>query len=151
MGLTVGIALSAAILMFPYKASACQQLPVIYFRAGSAAIDNNGQAALRGFSQQALSRLEELHAIRVTGHSDRTGPKSVRLRISQARADAVRTFLIALGIPARLLVAIGAGDSQPSGDAGENIREPQDRGVELNLSHLPLAAAPAAGASAICR
>ncbi len=51
--------------------------------------------------------------IRIEGHTDSTGPANVNLRISQQRADAVRSALIAMGIGADRIQAVGMGQDFP--------------------------------------
>lgn len=131
----VRLFLWAAFLFVPHEASACQQLPIIYFWGGSSTVNADGQATLRGFAQQALEWRERLASIRVVGHSDRTGTLSARSRISLRRAQAVRTVLIENGIPPGLIRVSEAGDSQPFVDTPENVREPLNRRVELQVSY----------------
>jgi len=51
--------------------------------------------------------------IRVEGHTDSMGDDAANLRISQQRADAVRSFLISMGVPADRLEAVGYGETRP--------------------------------------
>jgi outer membrane protein OmpA-like peptidoglycan-associated protein len=60
-----------------------------------------------------LLQTEPDKRIRIEGHTDSTGPASVNLRISQQRADAVRNELIAMGISADRIQAIGMGEDFP--------------------------------------
>jgi outer membrane protein OmpA-like peptidoglycan-associated protein len=133
--------LLAGLALSPGRAAACQQFPIVYFRGGSTIINPDGQAGLRGFAQQALERLNGIRSIRIVGHSDRTGSRAARQRISLLRAQAVRDVLIASGVPARLLAASGAGDSQPSIETADRTREPMNRRVELEVAYSPDAAA----------
>lgn len=127
------LALTALLLLTPSAAPACQQLPSVYFWGGSTEIHADRQAALRGFAQQALGRLDTIQSICVIGHSDRTGSRAARERISRLRAATVRDFLIASGIPERLISASGASDTQSLVETEDNVREPLNRRVEIQL------------------
>ena len=49
----------------------------------------------------------------IEGHTDTDGEEAANLTLSQARADAVRQFLIDNGIAAERLTAVGFGETQP--------------------------------------
>lgn len=51
--------------------------------------------------------------IEVQGHTDSRGSDSYNLRLSQARAEAVRQYLIEQGIDASRMTAVGYGETQP--------------------------------------
>ena len=52
-------------------------------------------------------------AITVEGHTDSDGVPIENLILSRLRANAVRDYLISLGVPARLLVVTSYGESKP--------------------------------------
>lgn len=125
---------TALLLLMPAPAPACQQLPSVYFWGGSTEINADGQAVLRGFAQQTLGGLGRVQAIRVIGHSDRTGSRAARERISLLRAQTVRDYLIASGLPGHLVSASGASDTQPLVETADNVREQLNRRVEVELT-----------------
>ncbi|WP_024889230.1 OmpA family protein [Luteimonas huabeiensis] len=51
--------------------------------------------------------------VTVIGHTDRIGSDSANQRLSQQRAETVRALLVAHGVPADAVVAVGRGASQP--------------------------------------
>ncbi len=51
--------------------------------------------------------------VTVGGHTDNEGQEDANLRLSQKRADSVRAYLVAQGVPALHLFARGYGSSQP--------------------------------------
>ena len=53
--------------------------------------------------------------------------------MSQERADAVRAYLIARGIPKANIVTHAFGESQPLIETKDGVKEPQNRRVEINF------------------
>ena len=87
------------------------ELETIQFEVISATITPAGQTELG----RALEFLEEMPELQVTieGHTDTDGEADANLALSERRANAVRDFLIAGGIDADRLVAVGFGETDP--------------------------------------
>jgi outer membrane protein OmpA-like peptidoglycan-associated protein len=51
--------------------------------------------------------------VRVEGHTDTRGRRAENMRLSQARADAVKAYLVGHGIDASRMVSVGFGPDQP--------------------------------------
>ncbi|MEE4451506.1 OmpA family protein [Novosphingobium resinovorum] len=69
--------------------------------------------------------------IAVTGHTDASGNQKVNVALSQARAEAVRSALIARGIPATNLRAAGLGSARPI--EGLDPLDPANRRIEFSV------------------
>jgi outer membrane protein OmpA-like peptidoglycan-associated protein len=70
------------------------------------------------------------YRFRIDGHTDSKGSASYNQRLSERRADSVRSFLLAnFGIPARRLEAVGQGEGSPR--AGRAPEDPANRRVEI--------------------
>lgn len=67
----------------------------------------------------------------IEGHTDSTGSDSHNLDLSQRRADSVRAYLVAGGIEAGRLRALGLGESKPVADNATELGRAQNRRVEL--------------------
>lgn len=80
---------------------------------------------------QALQNHPEVAHVRIEGHTDNKGPKSVNERLSTERANAVRAYLLGKGISPERLKAQGFGSSKPlvSNDTQEG--RDTNRRVEL--------------------
>ena len=72
--------------------------------------------------------MSRISAIRVTGHTDTTGPASVNLELSRARAQAVADLFVEAGLPRdRIEIA-------PMGETASVLPIPTDDGVSEPLN-----------------
>jgi outer membrane protein OmpA-like peptidoglycan-associated protein len=103
----------------------------LYFIAGS---DELTEA-----SKPELARmLEELKRrpapdILVIGHTDTVGGLTENDRLSLARAERVRQSFVAQGIPVERIHAAGRGKREPVVPTADNVDEPRNRRVEINV------------------
>jgi len=73
--------------------------------------------------------------IEIGGHTDNTGASTTNLRLSQARADAVRTYLASKGVSPDRMAAKGYGASQPVAPNTTAAGRAQNRRVELRQTN----------------
>lgn len=98
---------------------------------------DTGKATIQPASQQTLTEVAKLlkknstWKMQVEGHTDNVGTKEANARLSQARADAVRAWLVANGIDAARLTAKGFGDTKPVADNGSEEGRAKNRRVAL--------------------
>jgi outer membrane protein OmpA-like peptidoglycan-associated protein len=71
--------------------------------------------------------------IEVTGHTDRAGPESYNMILSQRRAEAVMTRLVAQGVPRDAIAVFAKGEDEPLIPTGDGVSEAQNRRVEIIL------------------
>ena len=71
--------------------------------------------------------------IAVIGHTDTVGDLAFNDRLSLARAERLREMLIELGIPAARIVAAGRGERELLVPTEDNVSEPRNRRVEINV------------------
>jgi outer membrane protein OmpA-like peptidoglycan-associated protein len=85
---------------------------VVLFETGKATIDQRSHSLLDEVAT-ALKDHSEVKSVRIEGHTDTTGKAAFNSKLSQARAEAVRQYLVAHGVAADRLTAKGYGQSQP--------------------------------------
>jgi outer membrane protein OmpA-like peptidoglycan-associated protein len=81
---------------------------------------------------QNASRVQ-LTKIEVSGYADRTGSAAYNMKLSRQRADNVAAELVSLGVPKSEIVIQAFGDTHLLVPTGPNVREPQNRRVEIVL------------------
>lgn len=73
--------------------------------------------------------------VEIAGHTDNTGSMATNMRLSQARADAVRAYLASKGVAPGRMVANGYGPSQPVAPNTTPDGRAQNRRVELRQTN----------------
>jgi len=100
-----------------------------------------GRAVLLPESQSILDQVAQSLAdnpdvnIEVGGHTDNVGAAAANLRLSQARANAVREYLIEKGVDAGRLTARGYGEEKPMADDATAFGRAANRRVELSRTN----------------
>ncbi len=103
----------------------------VYFDTGRATIQEVSFPLLREVAA-AINATPEVLTVQVAGHTDNEGDDAANLALSQARADAVRLFLVTYGgvDPARL-EARGFGETMPVASNQTEEGRAQNRRVEF--------------------
>ena len=81
-------------------------------RGGLSDLNPKGKYDLDNLATQ-LKQFDQLNSVKITGHTDYLGADAYNLRLSEQRAQTVRQYLIAQGLPANKIYAVGMGESQP--------------------------------------
>jgi outer membrane protein OmpA-like peptidoglycan-associated protein len=100
----------------------------VQFRVGQSSLDQTVDPVsddLLTEVRNAILDNPDIELIEVQGHADVTGPEEFNQKLSEARADAVRRWLIKRGIPRRKLTSAGYGSKAPvaSNDSEEGRQE----------------------------
>jgi OmpA-OmpF porin, OOP family len=91
-------------------------------------------------SQQALVTIQQAASafkatgnarITATGHTDTSGPEAYNMALSLRRANAVKDALVRDDVPAQAISVVGMGEKGLLVPTGDNVREPQNRRVEI--------------------
>jgi outer membrane protein OmpA-like peptidoglycan-associated protein len=78
---------------------------------------------------------EDPRSITIVGHTDSQGADEMNMKLSQARAESVRTYLTSQGVPADRVRAEGLGETQPVVDNGTAEGRANNRRVEIILEN----------------
>ncbi|MBB4315251.1 OmpA family protein [Roseospira marina] len=104
---------------------------LVFFTFDSAALSPQAVSIVDTAAQNALTVGKT--RITVTGHTDRVGEPSYNMVLSQRRAASVMERLVSQGIPPEGIVVFARGEEEPLLPTADNVREPQNRRVEIYL------------------
>ena len=101
----------------------------VNFETGKAELTPESKTILDGVAESLVAN--DSIRVQVGGHTDNTGSAALNRRLSAARADAVRDYLISKGVAADRLTAAGFGSSKPVASNRTAAGRAQNRRVEL--------------------
>jgi outer membrane protein OmpA-like peptidoglycan-associated protein len=104
---------------------------MLYFLEGKDELTDESRAEL----QKVMAELKRrpLPDIVVIGHTDTVGGLAYNDKLSLARAERMREMLVAMGIPAGQVQAAGRGKRELLVPTEDNVSEPRNRRVEINV------------------
>ncbi|MBI2417319.1 MAG: OmpA family protein [Ignavibacteriales bacterium] len=103
----------------------------INFDAGKSSFRPEAYPILINAAQILLSNSEI--RVEIEGHTDNVGSAELNKRLSQDRADAVKRFLVAKGVDASRLTAVGYGPSRPIADNKNSEGKSFNRRIEFKI------------------
>lgn len=103
----------------------------VQFKSGTADLDSNSKNKLDGIAT-TLKDNQHLN-FEVAGHTDSRGNSTLNTRLSEARADSVRRYLVYRGVSSSRLSAKGYGSDKPIASNDTREGRSQNRRVELIL------------------
>lgn len=101
----------------------------IEFETAKAALNNDGRAVAKEVA--ALLQANPALRLSIEGHTDNVGQAADNKRLSLERAEAVMRFVVASGIDAKRLTAVGHGQDYPIADNRREEGRSKNRRVEL--------------------
>jgi outer membrane protein OmpA-like peptidoglycan-associated protein len=111
----------------------------VYVALPSGILFDTGKDILKPAAKESLAKgaatlkNSETNII-IQGHTDSTGSNAINLPLSQRRADHVRDFLAANGVPGSRMTAIGYGSSRPAVPNDTDANRALNRRVQLEIS-----------------
>ena len=100
---------------------------LITFETNAAALTGQARRELQAVAHALNTDTLSAFKFVIEGHADPRGAPQANLRLSQARAQAVREFLIGAGVSESRLNAVGKGDTEPLNT--DNPAAPENRRV----------------------
>lgn len=116
----------------------------VFFATNKATILRKSHALLDQVAEVIKSH-EEICPVRVEGHTDSRGSAAHNRKLSQARAEAVRAYLVKRGVEPTCLKPVGYGPDRPIAENRTAAGREQNRRVEFRLESAD--PAPASGAT----
>jgi OOP family OmpA-OmpF porin len=98
----------------------------VTFRTASSRIDAKGRALL-----DAIAPCLKQGRYEIAGYTDSIGDENENLKLSNARAESVRAYMILKGADADRLVAVGHGEEKPIGDNATREGRAANRRIEF--------------------
>ena len=101
---------------------------------------DTGKSALKAGAKSKLTKIADTiktnpdARITVEGHTDSVGSEESNQALSQKRADSVRDFLVAAGVAADHVTAVGKGEAEPIATNKTAAGRQQNRRVELVIT-----------------
>jgi outer membrane protein OmpA-like peptidoglycan-associated protein len=105
----------------------------VYFETGKAILKPESQASLDRVAESLKGNPEV--TVEIGGHTDNTGSKVTNQKLSAARANAVKDFLISKGVDASRMTAKGYGPDKPVADNKTVAGRAANRRVELTKTN----------------
>lgn len=104
---------------------------LLYFVTGTDELTDESKADLQRILEELKHR--PLPDVYVIGHTDTVGELQGNDVLSGLRAETVKGFLVGVGIPAERIQTAGRGKREPIVPTGDNVDEPKNRRVEINV------------------
>jgi len=104
---------------------------IIEFESGKAALTDSGKAILDQMGV-ALLRLKD-KKVEVIGHTDNAGSRAGNLSLSQARAEAVKAYVLGRGVREDMIAVSGEGPDRPVADNRTPEGRARNRRIEFKV------------------
>ena len=104
---------------------------LLYFVTATDELTDESKAQLKNILAELKQR--PVPDIMVVGHTDTVGDLEANDLLSAQRAERTKGFLIEIGIPARQIQTAGRGERELLVPTADNIDEPRNRRVEINV------------------
>jgi len=113
----------------PAPAPAAPQVYLVLFDFDKSNINPAGQAVINRVVADFSAN--KAKSISITGYTDRAGTDAYNLKLSEQRADAARSALIAAGVPADAITTAWKGEAENAVPTADGVKEQANRRDEL--------------------
>jgi len=120
--------------LFSYAIAAQPQRPIsflLYFLGDSDEYTPESKEAFEKVSAEIARR--KVAEVAVIGHTDRMGPLEYNDTLSLRRAERVRKDFVDRGVPDSAISVAGRGEREPIVATADEVTEPRNRRVEINI------------------
>jgi OOP family OmpA-OmpF porin len=109
---------------------------VALFDFDKADLKAEGKEQIKAYREEARAELSTADKITITGHTDNVGAADYNMKLSLRRAEAVRDYLVSLGVDPAKLDVRGEGMSNPTADNSTPEGRAKNRRVEVEITGL---------------
>ena len=110
------------------EAAAANVGTVFYFQFDSSSLTEDARAQVDAHIQALLGNND---SVRLEGHTDERGTREYNLALGERRANAVRDYMVANGLPSYRVETISYGEENPVAYGSGETNWQQNRRVEL--------------------
>ncbi len=128
-----GVAVDATGCPIVQEIKAALVLEGVTFATNSAEISLDSAKVLDQVAESLLAWPEV--KVEIGGHTDSSGNDALNKKLSQARADSVREYLIGKGVAADRITAVGYGEEKPVADNTTKDGKAKNRRVEVTRTN----------------
>jgi OOP family OmpA-OmpF porin len=109
---------------------------VALFDFDKANLKPQGKEQINKYREEAKDQLASVEKIKVTGYTDSIGSVAYNKKLSLRRAEAVRKYLVSLGVDPNKMEVAGMGKSNPVASNKTKEGRAKNRRVEVVLTGL---------------
>ena len=122
----------------PKENNGCPQADFDFEDVNFAFDKSNVEAKFEDELNTVAEELMDNADLKVTleGHADRIGPAQYNLRLSQRRAESVKSYLIGQGVSADRIFTKGLGETEPKVEDADTEQRRQNRRVVIKVSRM---------------
>ncbi|HUM01936.1 MAG TPA: OmpA family protein [Thermoanaerobaculia bacterium] len=103
------------------------------FDFNKADLKPEGKEQLKAYREKARAEMSSAEKVRITGHTDNVGKAEYNMKLSLRRAEAVRNYLVSLGVDPGKMEVGGEGMAKPIADNGTAEGRAKNRRVEVTV------------------
>ena len=104
---------------------------LVFFDFDKSNISAGAQDVVNTIAQEIQSR--QLNSVVVVGHADSSGSKSYNMALGNRRANAVKSALIQLGVPAQMIRTSSQGENELLVQTADGVKEPANRRATITF------------------
>ena len=105
----------------------------VLFDFDKSSLKPGGKKALQAYLKEARAHLSSAREVKITGHTDNVGGKEYNTKLSLRRAEAVRDYLVSLGVKSKKMKVIGKGETKPVASNSTKEGRAKNRRVEIEV------------------
>jgi outer membrane protein OmpA-like peptidoglycan-associated protein len=101
---------------------------------------DSGKSDMKAAAEDSVNQISDIlkkypeNLVKVVGHTDSQGTEEANQRLSERRAEAVRSVMVARGFPAEAVQAVGKGEMSPVASNETPEGRAKNRRVEIEIT-----------------